>query len=191
MSTRPEDKLLHGVRDHEAEEEIPVAKNERTHDRKGSARTEVVPESVPARRRGRPPRTQVEPQQMVALRMRLEGRTRKEIAEFLGVDQKTISRWFQEPAVQRELAVHLASASAEISAWMASVMPEVVATLHELLQSPDDRIRVKVAFSLVDRVLAVGRQLEGDARILAPMPSSMSGLLEVAPEPEPEGGEVA
>jgi hypothetical protein len=126
---------------------------------------------------------------MVALRMRLEGKSRKEIAEFLGVDQKTIGRWFQEPAVQRELAVQLASASAEVSAWMASVMPEVVATLHELLQSPDDRIRVKVAFSLVDRVLAVGRQLEGDARILAPMPGSMSDLLEVAPELE--GGEVA
>lgn len=156
---------------------------------KSKARPKVVPQSGPSRRRGRPRRTEVEPKQMAALRMLMEGKTHKEIAEALGVDGRTIGRWLQEPAVQREMAVLLGSASTEISAQMISVTPEVFATFRELLHSENEGVRARMVIWYLDRMIAMGRQLEGDARILAPLPSSLSSLLEAAPEPE--GGEVA
>lgn len=163
--------------------------NERSPEAKEGARSQGTEEPVPVPRRGRRPRTQVEPRQMVALRMSMEGKSRKEIARYLNVDEKTVGRWLQEPAVQRELALQLASASAEISAWMVSVTSEVVATFRQLLGSDDERIRAKVCLWFLDRMITLGSQLEGDARILAPLPSSLSGLLGVAPDPD--GGEVA
>ena len=119
---------------------------------------------------------------MVALRMTMEGRSRKEIAGSLGVDVKTVGRWLAEPAVQRELDLQMASALAEISAEMVSMTPEVCATLRELLHSQEERMRRDVCTWFLDRMFKLGVQLEGGPRVLAPLPESLTALLEAAPD---------
>lgn len=138
-------------------------------------------------RKGRKPRREVEPQQMVALRLLMEGRPRKAVAEHLGVDEKTIGRWLQEPAVKRELGQQLASVSAETWIQMVAQTAEVWATFRELFQSPDERIRLRASTWYLGRILSivsVERLLEGDLRALTPLPKSLSTLLEGVREKE-------
>ncbi len=109
---------------------------------------------------------------MVALRMTMEGRSRKEIAGSLGVDVKTVGRWLAEPAVQRELDLQMASALAEISAEMVSMTPEVCATLRELLHSQEERMRRDVCTWFLDRMFKLGgrRRWSASARTAARIP---------------------
>jgi hypothetical protein len=132
-------------------------------------------------KQGRKPRTHVEPRQMVALRLLMEGRPRKAVAAHLGVDGKTIGRWLQEPAVKRELGQQLASVSAETWIQMVAQEAEVWATFRELLQSSDERIRLRASTWYLGRILSiisVERLLEDDLRALTPLPKSLSTLLE-------------
>lgn len=148
----------------------------------GSVRAEMAaqPEGG-SPKQGRKARTEVEPRQMVALRLLMEGRPRKAVAEHLGVDEKTIGRWLQEPAVKRELGHQLASASAETWIQMVAQTAEVWATFRELLQSSDERIRLSASTWYLGRILSiisVERLLEDDLRALTPLPKSLSTLLE-------------
>lgn len=134
-------------------------------------------------RRGRPRRTEVEPRQMLALRGLQAGRSRKEIAEELGVDVKTVGRWLQEPAVQAEVATHRASASTELQTHMAAHTAEGWAIFQGLLQSPDPRIRLRACLWLLDRTLSgasMDRPVDDVGTTLNPMPTSLTRLLEVA-----------
>ena len=50
---------------------------------------------VPRARLGRPPRTEIEPLQILAIDARVAGKTLKDISEDLHVDARTVGRWFQ------------------------------------------------------------------------------------------------
>jgi transposase len=162
--------------------------NETTRATDGNARPGVALQPARARaRQGRPPRTEVDPRQMVAVRLLIAGKTRKAVAEHLGVDEKTIGRWLQEPAVKRELGQQLASVSTETWIQMVAQTAEVWEVFRKLLQSPDERIRLRASIWYLGRVLSivsVEQLLEDDTRALSPLPKSLSALLDTVQDGE-------
>lgn len=132
--------------------------------------------------RARQNRAGVEPQEMAAIRMRFEGRTREEIAAHFGVHVRTVTRWFSSLAVRREIDRQRATASAEISAEFTSITPEVVATFRELLHSPDERVRARVVLWFLDRFLTPAGDLDDDPGAIPPIPRGLSQVLELPPD---------
>ncbi len=106
-------------------------------------------------RRGRRPRTEPEPRQIVAVGLMMAGMSRKQIAERLKVDEKTVGRWLHEPAVKRELAAQLTAISAETWSRVTLLASEAWGVFEALLNSPDERIRFRASTWYLDRVLSV------------------------------------
>lgn len=101
-------------------------------------------EQDPSRRqRGRPRRTHAEPRQLIALTHLFAGKTRREAAALVGVDERTLGRWLQEPAVRQDFTTRLEDMSTELWTRMAAEAPEVWQVFSDLLRSTDDRIRLR------------------------------------------------
>jgi hypothetical protein len=129
---------------------------------------------------------------MLALGHLLQGKSRKVVARHLGVDEKTIGRWLQEPAVRVEFKQQLASLSAEMWAMSLAERAEIWADFRELVKSQDERIRLRAITWYLDRMLSLismGRLLEDDPHARPPLPTSLSAFL--ADASEEDGGEVA
>ena len=151
----------------------------------GNGGKKMAAESTQARpKQGRPARTVVEPRQMIAIGLLMEGKTQKAVGEELGVDEKTISRWLREPAVKLEFGQQLAASSAEMWAQMIAQRAEVWATFRKLLQSQDERIALRAATWYLSRVMSLTSMedlLEGETRALRPLPRSFLALFEEGP----------
>ena len=142
-------------------------------------------EAGTGRRRGRPTRTGVEPRQMRALHLLMAGKSRKEIAEQLEVNEKTISRWLREPAVMVEFAHQTAAVSAELWTQFTAETTEVWTIFRGLLHSEDERIQLRAATWYLDRVLSlisIERVLEDGPRTMPALPPSLSRYLELPDE---------
>jgi transcriptional regulator with XRE-family HTH domain len=122
---------------------------------------------------------------MLAVGLLVQGMTRKEVAEALGVDPKTIGRWLQERAVKRELAQQLESVSAESWALMLAELGEVWDAFRTLLRSEDERIRLRAVTWFLDRTLSfvpIERLLGDEPPGLTALPRSLSFLLDEEPD---------
>jgi hypothetical protein len=121
----------------------------------------------------------------------LSGRTQRETAELVGVDEKTVSRWLQEPAVRHEFATQLAAISTELWGRVAAEVADAWEVFRALLRSEDERIRLRTCTFFLDRVLAVlpiERLLEEGRLAATPMPPEVARFLE---EPGEAGGDAA
>jgi hypothetical protein len=144
------------------------------------------------RQRGRPRRTHVEPQQLIALAHLFAGKTKREAAELVGVDEKTVGRWLQEPAVRHVFTSGLEVMATELWTRMAAEATEVWEVFRDLLRSTDDRIRLRACIFYLERVLSVlpiERLIEERRLEMTPMPPALSRLLEESTEGD--GGEAA
>lgn len=143
------------------------------------------------KRLGRPPRSTIEPRQLLMVAHLLSGRTQREAAELVGVDEKTVSRWLQEPLVRQEFATQLAAISTELWGRVAAEVADAWEVFRGLLRSEDERIRLRACTFFLDRVLAVlpiERLLEEGRLAATPMPSDVAKFFEERGE---AGGDAA
>ncbi|MFN8233193.1 MAG: helix-turn-helix domain-containing protein [Actinomycetota bacterium] len=121
----------------------------------------------------------------------LSGRTQREAAELVGVDEKTVSRWMQEPVVRQEFATQLAAISTELWGRVAAEVADAWEVFRALLRSEDERISLRACTFFLGRVLAVlpvERLLEEGRLAATPMPSEVARFFE---EPGEAGGGTA
>jgi hypothetical protein len=107
------------------------------------------------RKPGRPRRTEPGIEQYEAIKLDFAGKTKREIAQHLGVSEKTISRWLGAPDVKREVGKHLEDISTKL--W-AKIAEEGEATLDDLVQSMhggDPRIELRARTWLLERLLEI------------------------------------
>jgi hypothetical protein len=107
------------------------------------------------RKRGRPRRTEPQPQQLAALERRMAGKTQKEIAEQVGVSEKTIGRWLNAPYIRREVAKRLRDASARLWSNIASESGPAWDDFVEDMRNGDPRLRARDRKWLFERLLEI------------------------------------
>ncbi len=151
------------------------------------AQTEPIPQTKPndeahgdlddrGGRHGRPRRTTVEPRQMHAVSRLIAGKPRKDIAAELGISEKTLGRWLQEPAIRLEFAQQAAAVSAELWILVLAETTEAWTIFQGLLHSENEQIQLRATTWFLDRMLgliSLQQVLDEGPRTLPPMPASL------------------
>ena len=81
----------------------------------------------------------------------LAGEDRKDIATRTGLTTRTILNVMRSPVFERELARRRDLLNRQIDEVLTEKSVEAVATLGELLDSPDEGVRLRAANSILDR----------------------------------------
>jgi hypothetical protein len=98
--------------------------------------------SMPRPRTHRPPQKlkPLSPRQANALQMTLDGHTKGEIQERLGITQATLWRWRQLPAWDEQLSIVLRDSSGDGQGQIKSMLPLATRRLKQLLHSPTETV---------------------------------------------------
>jgi hypothetical protein len=117
-------------------------------------RTPDPPDDGP-RKRGRPRRIEPGVKQYQAIELHFAGKTNIEIAEVLGVSDKTIGRWLAAPYMKREVGKQLEDISTKL--W-ARISEEGDATMDAFVKSMhggEPQIELRARLWLLERLLEV------------------------------------
>lgn len=87
-----------------------------------------------------------------AMNLALEGFTPREIADQIGVSERTVYRWFEDPDVRAELERRRQEIAAEARRILAGAATKAARTLVELLDCNAPRVRLDAAIALIDRL---------------------------------------
>ena len=117
--------------------------------------------------------------QRLALQLRLDGHTKGEVQEKLGISQPTLYRWMQLPAWHEALesAVREEQKGGELQ--MRSLVPLATRVTHKLLLTGSDQIKLgaaRLTFETVEKMTAREEQQE----VMAELEERLNELQEVA-----------
>lgn len=87
-----------------------------------------------------------------AINLALEGYKPAEIAQQLGVSERTVYRWFEDPNVRQELERRRQEIAEDARTILAGAATKAARTLVELLDCDKPRVRLDAAIALIDRL---------------------------------------
>lgn len=120
-------------------------------------------------KRGRPRRelAQETANADAAISLWIQGKTNREIAELLGLDQSTVWRWSQRPDVQERLARYRADVDRAVANKVVDACREAVDKVRELMRTADDeRVQLAAAKDLLDRARVTDAPSTGPAVVV-------------------------
>lgn len=92
----------------------------------------------------------IDPRKQLFCEGKASGRSNKDLAEELGITEKTASVWNRDPAVQAKIHDLQVENWVQSQALLISLQREAIVILAKLLESQDERIRLKSACCLLD-----------------------------------------
>lgn len=118
-------------------------------------RKEPAAESSPRAEAGRPPREELTPPQLRAIKALLTLPTTVAAAEEIGVHPRTISRWSKEPAFRAEYLGQMSELQIELWRQMLGVRSEAWNRFLELMRSTNEQVALRATTWFLDRVLSI------------------------------------
>lgn len=127
--------------------------------------------------------------QRLAVDLLARGKTCKEVARALNINERTLYSWRKKPAVQRAIYATQQELMDSGGGQGITVVPQAVATLTEIMNNPEARAADRIAAS---RALISGASAFQERKLLertiADLESQIYGLTAIRrnPEPDPE-----
>jgi hypothetical protein len=114
---------------------------------------EAFAEPTSPANRARPPPEDLSPLQIRGLQLLVSGQTMVAVAEEIGVNARTISRWFKEEAFAGAYRAQVTELQLELWNHMLAVRNEAWGRFMQLLNSDDERIALRATVWTLERML--------------------------------------
>jgi len=88
------------------------------------------------------------------------GKTNRELTKELCITEKTASVWAKDPRVQAKITELQVENWSQAQGLLISIQSEAIGVLSKLLDSEDDRIRIKAACTLLSLCASFPQYLE-------------------------------
>ena len=119
------------------------------------------------------------PQQRVAMQLMLNGHSKGQVVEKIGISQPTLARWIKLPMWQQELQEAVKLEQGQGESQMRTLVPQATQVVNQLLVAGSDQVRLgaaRLVFETVDRMT----QREEQSQVLVELEGRLEDLQVIA-----------